>query len=223
MRSFYTAITLSILAGWSLLLVSCGGGKGDEGTQNVTAAVATPPTATLPAAVSVATSGSAAIGGVSGMADAAGTEAGSATSGAAATSGTTSTAGSAGAAGGVPATFGTVKLVLGGGGGIMPCFAAPCHGVNGHAPPARPLELPVTDDQRLYTTLMTYVSKACADKKLIAAGDPEQSALVTILKGPCGATPRMPYGCSAQAGDCIPDEYIDAVARWIASGAAPTP
>jgi hypothetical protein len=33
----------------------------------------------------------------------------------------------------------------------------------------------------------------------------------------------MPYGCSAQAGDCIPDEYIDAVARWIASGAAPTP
>src|SRR5689334_10565782 len=27
----------------------------------------------------------------------------------------------------IPATFKTVKLVLGGGGGIMPCAAAPCH------------------------------------------------------------------------------------------------
>jgi hypothetical protein len=30
----------------------------------------------------------------------------------------------------------------------------------------------------------------------------------------------MPYGCSADAGDCIPDEYIAAVRQWIAAGAA---
>jgi hypothetical protein len=29
----------------------------------------------------------------------------------------------------------------------------------------------------------------------------------------------MPYGCSAEAGDCIPDDYIAAVTQWIASGA----
>ena len=131
--------------------------------------------------------------------------------------------GAAAAVGGIPASFATVKLVLGGGGGIMPCFAAPCHGLNGKAPPDHPLELPVTDDPRLYTTLTTYVATACAGRKLVVPGKPEQSALVSILGGPCGATPRMPYGCSSEAGDCIPDEYIAAIARWIAGGAALAP
>lgn len=57
--------------------------------------------------------------------------------------------------------------------------------------------------------------------KLVDPGKPAQSALVKILSGPCGMTPRMPYGCSAEAGDCIPDDYIAAVARWIANGAPP--
>ena len=101
----------------------------------------------------------------------------------------------------------------------MTCSAAPCHGVNGMAPPDRPLELPPNNDQQLYMNLTTYVSKACNDTKLVTPGNPAQSALVTILKGPCGVTPRMPYGCSAEAGDCIPDEYIAAVAQWITNGA----
>ncbi len=121
----------------------------------------------------------------------------------------------------IPATFETVKLVLGGGGGIMPCSAAPCHGVNGVAPPDDPLELPPMNDQQLYANLTTYRSKACNNAKLVEPGKPEESALIMILKGPCGMTPRMPYGCSAEAGDCIPDEYITEVARWIANGAAP--
>ena len=95
----------------------------------------------------------------------------------------------------------------------MPCAAAPCHGVNGMAPPDRPLELPPNDDQQLYANLTAYVSKACKDMKLVTPGNPAQSALVTILEGPCGATPRMPFGCSAEAGDCIPDEYIAAAAK----------
>lgn len=125
-----------------------------------------------------------------------------------------------GSAGAIAATFETVKLVLGGGGGIMPCAAAPCHGVNGAAPPSHPLELPPTDDQKLYTTLMSYVSTACNGTKLVEPCDPSRSALVSILKGPCGTTPRMPYGCTKEAGDCIPDEYIAAVEQWIANGAS---
>jgi hypothetical protein len=119
----------------------------------------------------------------------------------------------------LPATFATVKLVFGGGGGIMTCAAAPCHGVNGMAPPGKPLELPTNDDQKLYTNLTTYVSAACNNTKLVTPGKPEQSALLTILTGPCGMTPRMPYGCTTEAADCIPDEYIEAVKQWIMSGA----
>ena len=128
-------------------------------------------------------------------------------------------AGAAGGDSGIPATFDTVKLVLGGGGNIMPCAAAPCHGVNGMAPPGRPLELPPNNDQQLYTNLTSYVSVACGNVKLVSPGNPAQSALIKILSGPCGMTPRMPYGCSADAGDCIPDEYIAAVTQWIMNGA----
>ena len=130
-------------------------------------------------------------------------------------------AGAAGTGSGsaVPATFDTVKLVFGGGGSIMTCAAAPCHGVNGMAPPDRPLELPTNDDAKLYTNLTSYVSAACGNTKLVNPGKPQQSALVKILKGPCGATPRMPLGCVAEADDCIPDDYIAAIAQWIANGA----
>ena len=140
----------------------------------------------------------------------------------------TNTAGAAGANTGaagtgsgssIPATFDTVKLVFGGGGSIMTCAAAPCHGVNGMAPPNRPLELPTNDDAKLYANLTSYVSAACGNTKLVTPGNPAQSALITILKGPCGATPRMPFGCSAETDDCIPDEYIAAVTQWIANGA----
>lgn len=125
----------------------------------------------------------------------------------------------AGGAGAVPATFATVKMAFGGGGGIMPCSAAPCHGVNGVAPPDHPLELHPTDDQRLYTTLLSYVSKACNNMKMVEPCKPAQSALVTILKGSCGVTPRMPFGCTSEADDCIPADYIAAIETWIANGA----
>ncbi len=122
-------------------------------------------------------------------------------------------------AGSVPATFATVKMAFGGGSGIMPCSAAPCHGVNGVAPPDHPLELHPTDDQRMYMTLLTYVSKACNNMKLVEPCKPAQSALVKILKGACGMTPQMPYGCTQQADDCIPADYIAAIEKWIANGA----
>ena len=133
----------------------------------------------------------------------------------AAAGGSTGTPGSPNA---IPATFKTVKLVLGGGGGIMPCAAAPCHGVNGMAPPKDPLELPPMDDEQLYKNLTSYVSKACNNTKLVTPGNAAQSALLTILNGPCGMTPRMPFGCT-EGDDCIPSEYIAAVKQWIEAGA----
>jgi hypothetical protein len=123
-------------------------------------------------------------------------------------------------ASGIPATFDTVKLVFGGGGPIMSCGAAPCHGVGGAAPPARPLELPSNNDALLYESLRAYVSEACGGRRLVVPGSPEESALMAILRGRCGETPRMPYGCTEEAGDCIPSDYIDAVALWITNGAA---
>lgn len=143
----------------------------------------------------------------------------SAVSGVGGVSGAGSTAGASGSGSAIPATFETLKLVLGGGGGIMPCAAAPCHGVGGKAPPGNPLELPPNNDAQLYTNLTSHVSKACNNTKVVSPGNPAQSALVTILRGPCGTTPRMPYGCDPQAGGCIPDEYIAAVTQWIANGA----
>jgi hypothetical protein len=119
----------------------------------------------------------------------------------------------------IPATFETVKLVIQGGGPIMTCSAAPCHGLNGMAPPGRPLALPSNDDQLLYTNLTSYVSTACGNVKLVTPCDPAGSALPKILSGPCGTTPRMPYMCTAQDGNCIPDEYIAAISQWIANGA----
>jgi hypothetical protein len=128
-------------------------------------------------------------------------------------------AGSGGTSSAIAATFDTVKLVLMGGGPIMPCAAAPCHGVNGMAPPHDPLELPPNDDAQLYMNLTSYVAKDCGDTKLVTPGDPAHSALLTILQGPCGMVPRMPYMCTDADGNCIPAEYITAVAQWIASGA----
>lgn len=140
------------------------------------------------------------------------------------TAGAAATSGEAGAPGtdspsNIPATFATAKLVFGGGGGITTCAAAPCHGINGAAPPDDPLELPTNDDDLLYKNLTSYTSKTCGNIKLVDPGNPTQSALIKILKGPCGTTPRMPYGCSEETGDCIPNEYIEALTQWITNGA----
>jgi hypothetical protein len=141
----------------------------------------------------------------------------SAGSGGMGSAGTGSGGSSAGSA--IPATFDTVRLVLMGGGPIMPCAAAPCHGVNGMAPPSDPLELPPNDDAQLYTNLTSYVAKDCNAMKLVTPGDPSHSALLTILQGPCGMVPRMPYMCTDADRNCIPAEYVTAISQWIASGA----
>jgi hypothetical protein len=142
----------------------------------------------------------------------------SGTGGAAGMSGAGGSAGAAcvpsgaGGSGTIPATFATVKLVLGGGGAITPCASAPCHAVGGMAPANNPLTL---QDPDLYAHMLSYVAQDCDNMKLVNPGKPDQSALIKILNGPCGAVPRMPYQCSDDA--CIPPEYITAVSQWIAN------
>lgn len=116
-------------------------------------------------------------------------------------------------AGSIPPTFATVKLVLGGGGAIAPCASAPCHAVGGMAPPDNPLTL--QDTPELYANMLSYVSNECGHMKLVDPGNPAQSALIMSLTGPCGVSPRMPYGCSDVA--CIPPDYIAALEQWIAN------
>jgi hypothetical protein len=121
--------------------------------------------------------------------------------------------GADGGSGSIPPTFATVRLVLGGGGAIMPCASAPCHAAGGTAPPGNPLSL--QDTPQLYATMTSYVAKECGNMRLVSPGKPDESALIKILKGPCGVVPRMPYMCSDDA--CIPDDYIAALSRWIAN------
>jgi hypothetical protein len=151
------------------------------------------------------------------------------TSGSAAGSSTAGTSGSAASAGG---TGGAGGLSGGGGGGagmsggatIEPSFntlkgiiQTSCFGGLCHDLPENPLKLTVNDN--LYTILTTHMTEHCG--LVVKPGFPQESALVRLLKGPCGDTDRMPYGKCFEDGDegCIAPERIAAIEKWIANGA----
>ena len=100
----------------------------------------------------------------------------------------------------------------------MRCSSVPRRPRHGSA--RRSLELPPNDDAQLYANLISYIAKDCSNTKLVTPGDPAHSAILTILQGPCGMVPRMPYMCTDADRNCIPAEYVTAIAQWIASGAA---
>lgn len=79
------------------------------------------------------------------------------------------------------------------------------------------MPLDLTINSSLYTTLTTYVAQDCNNEKLVVPGQPQSSALVKILSGPCGVVPQMPKGCKGDG--CVPQAYIDAISGWIANGA----
>lgn len=124
----------------------------------------------------------------------------------------TAGAGTAGAAGGtsVPATFATVKSII-----SMSCFGNGCHGQEGN-----PLQMTVTDDAKLYTTLLTHMTATCG--AMVNKANPAESAIVKLLKGPCNGTDRMPYQMCFE-GDtdypCVTPDNIAAIQAWIANGA----
>ena len=132
------------------------------------------------------------------------------------------TAGASGAGGGaggagIPPTFDTLKFVLNG--TNPPCVASDCHG-------GTHMELPLlVVNDGLYTELTTYISVACGNIPIVTPGDPARSALVKVLKGPCGVEPdiipRMPNGCIEDQFDntCVPNDYIAALEQWVLNGA----
>lgn len=144
--------------------------------------------------------------------------AGSSGSGGTDPTGSTSTSSSGGGDGGstgsgdeLPATLETLKQVI----DLAPCAGAECHngGMN-------PLQLPLDDDDKLYTNLTTRISVACGNIPVVNPGKPEESALIKILKGPCGQTLRMPVGCVEDTDpNCVPPSYMEAITKWIADGA----
>jgi hypothetical protein len=116
---------------------------------------------------------------------------------------------------GIPPTFATFKYVVTN--TNPPCVASDCHGMG----TANPLTLAVDDG--LYMRLTTTMVPNCGNIPVITPGNTQRSALVMLLKGPCGDTPRMPNGCVEDefGSNCLPNEYIAAIEQWIALGAPP--
>ncbi|CAN97086.1 MULTISPECIES: hypothetical protein [Sorangium] len=123
-----------------------------------------------------------------------------------ASTGTGGDGGSTGSGSGQAPTFETLQYVV-----QNACWGAGCHNDE-----MNPLDLMI--DGELHTRVSSHVTKNCGN--LIDTGNPEESGLIRILKGPCGGTPRMPLECVSD-GDaaCIPPDYIEALTQWIADGA----
>jgi hypothetical protein len=116
-----------------------------------------------------------------------------------------------------PPTFENLKFVL-----TAPtpaCTASDCHGVNG----PNKFQMTTRDDDFLYNSLTTTVSVNCGNLRVVEPGHPEQSALIKIIKGPCAGpcttTVRMPKDCSPEMENCLPDDMISSLEKWIANGA----
>jgi hypothetical protein len=116
-----------------------------------------------------------------------------------------------------PPTFENLKFIL-----TAPtpaCTASDCHGVNG----PNKFQMTTRDDAFLYNSLTTHVSLNCGNILVVSPGHPEQSALVKIIKGecvgPCTTTPRMPKDCTPEMENCLPDDMISSIEKWILAGA----
>lgn len=179
-----------------------------------------------------AASGGTAAGGAStggtatGGTTAGGTSAGGAATGGTDTGGSASDGGSATGGSGPEATFATLQQVI----QLAVCNASDCHG-------AHPGTLDLSLNADLYTRLMAAESEIC-EQPVIDPGNPDNSAIITLMKGPCGTytnecemnpsgpdqafvecLPRMPANPCTPGVDCVPDYYIEAISQWILAGA----
>lgn len=70
----------------------------------------------------------------------------------------------------------------------------------------------------LTETLLKYTVDHCANSPLVDPGHPENSAIIKALSRSCDDPSwGMPDGCFETP--CVPQEYIDFIAEWIAAGA----
>lgn len=79
------------------------------------------------------------------------------------------------------------------------------------------------NDSTLYTALTTHFSMNC-NMPVITKGDPANSALIKLLKEPCGQTPRMPldkcFDTDPQDSEyCVKPPLLAALEEWIRRGA----
>jgi hypothetical protein len=150
--------------------------------------------------------------------------------GGAATGGESPSGGGNGTGGGYPATYATVTNLVGLGlnGMYIACGNSSCH--NGETQPRMFWESSA-DDALLYQTLTTFAADLCDNKVLVVPNDPENSALLSILRGECDdfvsppsppMSSRMPSGCDPDpvTGNCLDEATIGSIEQWIASGAA---
>lgn len=110
---------------------------------------------------------------------------------------------------GPPPTLDTLREVV-----QVRCALGGCH--NGEVEPT------LINDGQLYTNLTTSISNACGNLPIVSPGNPDGSAIVRIINEPCGSAGRMPFGCIDPVqtpAACLPQEYIDAIEQWVASGA----
>lgn len=98
------------------------------------------------------------------------------------------------------------------------CVGADCHG-------GTPAHVNLIPDAGLYDRLTTAISEdICLDAngmpmKLIVPGEPENSAFIRILKGPCENMGRMPGGECIDGSDCLDAQSIAHLEQWVADGA----
>jgi hypothetical protein len=110
----------------------------------------------------------------------------------------------------IPPTFETLELII----MALGCDGSDCHGGNEFNP------LSLVRDDSLYMNVTTFVSAKCENLPLVDPGNPDGSALIRVMTGPCGDLRQMPDGCiPGEGGGCVPDDYIAAVAQWITDGA----
>ncbi len=124
------------------------------------------------------------------------------------TGGTSATGGAGGTSTGSSplANFATIHDIV-----FSTCGGAGCH-QPGNEPPAL-----LVDDAKLYSTLMTYVSKKCGGRPLVSPGSPDDSAFYLVQSDKCGdGLSVMPLGCVDR---CTPSDYLEGVWQWIENGA----
>jgi len=113
----------------------------------------------------------------------------------------------------VEPTFETVLQII----EFYGCNASDCHG---H--PANDLSLAGSPTE-MYDHLINTVSEECGGLKVVAPNDPNASALVRLVKGPCGTREQMPEECICDPdpyiNNCVKPQYVEAIEKWIAAGA----
>jgi hypothetical protein len=119
------------------------------------------------------------------------------------------------------ATWANVRDVVEGNGLTYSCHGAECHTEGEHEPILFGLNSASLSDAALYSKLTTYKTTKCGHRAMVNPCAPDDSAFALALAGRCEGINQMPNGCSQEYGSCTPDDMLEGIRQWIASGAPP--